>query len=175
MGGFLAPVIEVIILILEAYWYVIIASVIVSWLIAFGVINTYNSTVRTVLDVLYRLTEPVYRPIRQLLPNFGGLDLSPFIVLVILWFVTMIAVAARALQAIRARRRDPTRSSSWVRCEILTGAGRSLMWRFPSSTAARRPAAIALAAGLGEGPGGPPRHMPGLRRFHGGVGTASSR
>jgi uncharacterized protein (DUF58 family) len=49
-------------------------------------------------------------------------------VLIILWFVTMIAIAARALQAIRARRLDPTMSSSWVRCEILTGAGRSLMW-----------------------------------------------
>jgi YggT family protein len=53
------------------------------------VINTYNRSVAMVLDVLYRLTEPVYRPIRQFLPNLGGLDLSPLVVLIIIWFAEM--------------------------------------------------------------------------------------
>jgi YggT family protein len=62
---------------------------VVSWLTAFGVINTYNRSVAMVLDVLYRLTEPVYRPIRQFLPSLGGLDLSPLVVLIIIWFAEM--------------------------------------------------------------------------------------
>jgi YggT family protein len=58
-----------------------------SWLIAFGVINTYNRTVARILDVLYRLTEPALRPIRQFLPNFGGLDISPVILLLAIWLI----------------------------------------------------------------------------------------
>jgi YggT family protein len=89
MGGFLVPVITIIIAILNIYWWVIIISAVVSWLTAFGVINTYNRSVAMALDVLYRLTEPVYRPIRQFLPNLGGLDLSPLVVLLIIWFAEM--------------------------------------------------------------------------------------
>jgi YggT family protein len=80
MGGFLVPVIDL-------YWWVIIISAVASWLIAFGVINTYNRTVARVLDVLYRLTEPALRPIRQFLPNFGGVDISPIILLLIIWLI----------------------------------------------------------------------------------------
>ncbi len=87
MGDFLVPVIGVIIYVLEIYKWILIISVVVSWLIAFGVINTYNRNVAMIVDVLYRLTEPLLRPIRQLLPNFGGLDISPIIALVIIWFV----------------------------------------------------------------------------------------
>lgn len=89
MGGFLIPVIKIVIEVLNVYWYVIVASVIVSWLIAFGVINAYNRQAAMVLDVLYRITEPVYRPIRSILPNFGGLDFAPFIVLLLIWFIQM--------------------------------------------------------------------------------------
>lgn len=89
MGGFLVPVIKIVIAILNLYWWVIIISAVVSWLTAFGVINTYNRSVAMVLDVLYRLTEPVYRPIRQYLPSLGGLDLSPLVVLIIIWFAEM--------------------------------------------------------------------------------------
>ena len=64
-------------------------TVIASWLINFGVINTYNRTVAMILDVVYRLTEPVYRPIRQYVPNFGGLDFSALIVLLAIWFIEM--------------------------------------------------------------------------------------
>jgi YggT family protein len=86
MGGFLAPIIDVVIVLLNLYWWVIIIAAVVSWLIAFGVINTYNRSVARILDVLYRLTEPALRPIRQLLPNFGGIDISPILVLLIIWF-----------------------------------------------------------------------------------------
>ena len=87
MGGFLAPVIEVVIVLLNLYWWVIIIWAVASWLIAFGVINTHNRTVAMVLDALYRLTEPALRPIRRILPNFGGIDISPIILLLIIWFV----------------------------------------------------------------------------------------
>jgi YggT family protein len=87
MGGFLAPIIEVVIVLLDLYWWVIIISAVASWLIAFGVINTYNRTVHRIIDTLYRLTEPALRPIRQFLPNFGGLDISPVILLLIIWLI----------------------------------------------------------------------------------------
>ena len=89
MGGFLIPVIQIVLWVLNAYWYVVLISVIASWLISFGVINTYNRTVAMILDVVYRLTEPVYRPIRQYVPNFGGLDFSALIVLLAIWFIQM--------------------------------------------------------------------------------------
>jgi YggT family protein len=87
MGGFLVPVIDIVIVLLNLYWWVIIVSAIASWLIAFGVINTYNRSVARVIDVLYRLTEPALRPIRQFLPNFGGIDISPVILLLIIWLI----------------------------------------------------------------------------------------
>jgi YggT family protein len=87
MGGFLAPVIEVVIVLLDLYWWVIIISAVASWLIAFGVINTYNRTVARIIDTLYRLTEPALRPIRQFLPSFGGIDISPIILLLVIWLI----------------------------------------------------------------------------------------
>ena len=87
MGGFLAPVIDVIVLVLDLYKWIIIIAAVVSWLIAFGVINTYNRTVARIVDVLYRLTDPVLRPIRQFLPNFGGIDISPIIVLLLIFLI----------------------------------------------------------------------------------------
>jgi YggT family protein len=89
MGGFLVPVIRVVIELLNLYWWVIIISAVASWLIAFGVINTYNRNVAMAIDVLYRLTEPALRPIRQFLPNLGGIDISPIILLLIIWFAQM--------------------------------------------------------------------------------------
>jgi YggT family protein len=87
MGRFLSPMIEVIILAIDIYWWIIIISAVMSWLIAFNVINTYNRTVAMIGDFLYRATEPALRPIRQFLPNLGGLDISPIILLLILWFI----------------------------------------------------------------------------------------
>ena len=87
MSGFVIPMIDVIIVLINIYWWVIIISAVLSWLIAFGVVNTYNRTVAMIGDFLYRATEPALRPIRRLLPNFGGLDISPVILLLILWFI----------------------------------------------------------------------------------------
>ena len=76
-----------IILILETYKWIVIAAVIVSWLTAFNVINERNQFVRTLLRILYNLTEPVFRPIRRIIPDIGGIDLSPLIVLLLIWFL----------------------------------------------------------------------------------------
>ena len=73
--------------VLELYIWVIIISVVLSWLVAFNVINTRNSFVAQVRDFLYRLTEPALAPIRSVLPNLGGIDISPVILILILIFV----------------------------------------------------------------------------------------
>jgi len=78
--------------VIDLYIYVIIGAAIFSWLIAFSVVNTQNKFVSMVHDILYRLTEPALRPIRRFMPNLGGLDLSPIILLLILMFLqTLIA------------------------------------------------------------------------------------
>ena len=69
------------------YIYLLIAQAILSWLLAFGVINRYNRTVSVIGDFLYRITEPALRPIRSFLPNFGGVDISPIILILILLFI----------------------------------------------------------------------------------------
>ena len=68
-------------MILQVLVWVIIAQVIISWLVAFNVINTQSNFVRTGLDVLDRLTAPLYRPIRKILPDFGGIDFSPIVLI----------------------------------------------------------------------------------------------
>jgi YggT family protein len=67
--------------------WIIVVQAVLSWLFVFNVINTYNPTVRTIWDSLNRLTDPLYRPLRRIMPDFGGLDLSPMIVLLILWII----------------------------------------------------------------------------------------
>ena len=69
------------------YIPILFLSVIASWLINFNVINTSNRVVYMVVDVLYKMTEPALRPIRRLLPNMGGLDLSPVVLILLLWFI----------------------------------------------------------------------------------------
>ncbi len=73
--------------VIQIYIYVIIASAVLSWLIAFNVINTRNRFVYTVVDVLYRVTEPVLAPIRRILPDLGGIDVSPVVLLLLLFFI----------------------------------------------------------------------------------------
>ena len=67
--------------VIDIYTWIVIASAIMSWLVAFGVINVRNQFIRVVVDLLYRLTEPLLRPIRRFLPNMGGVDISPIILL----------------------------------------------------------------------------------------------
>lgn len=73
--------------IIDLYVWVIIVSAVLSWLVAFDVVNMRNRFVYLVGDMLNRLTEPVYRPVRRFLPDMGGLDLSPLIVILGLWFL----------------------------------------------------------------------------------------
>jgi YggT family protein len=71
-------------------WFIIIASAIFSWLYAFNVINVNNQAINMIGRSLYQLTEPLYRPIRRFLPDMGGVDLSPLVVLVILYFAQLL-------------------------------------------------------------------------------------
>ena len=73
--------------ILDIYWWIIIAAVISSWLVGFGIINAYNPIARTILRTLHALTEPVFGPVRRVIPAIGGLDISPLIVLLLLTFL----------------------------------------------------------------------------------------
>ena len=79
--------IQTVVLALDLYWWIIIASAIFSWLFAFNVVNPRNQVVNTIGNALYRLTEPALRPIRRILPDLGGLDISPIILLLILFFL----------------------------------------------------------------------------------------
>ena len=75
--------------ILKLYSYVVIANVVVSWLIAFNILNTQNRFVYSILELSYKLTNPLLNKIRRFLPNLGSLDISPIILLLLIWFVEM--------------------------------------------------------------------------------------
>jgi YggT family protein len=77
-------------LLLRVFGWIIIAHVILSLLIAFNVINTHSGFVRSLTDGLDRLTAPVYRPVRRILPDFGGLDFSPLVILLAIQIVRML-------------------------------------------------------------------------------------
>jgi YggT family protein len=77
---------------LQLYVYVIIAAAVLSWLIAFNVVNTRNPVVSGIGEFLYRITEPVLRPIRNMLPNLGGIDISPIIVILIIIFIQSVII-----------------------------------------------------------------------------------
>ena len=83
----MVPLIGFIVLVIDLYMWVVIAGAILSWLIAFNVVNTNNRFVYQVADMLYRLTEPALRPIRNILPNLGGIDISPVILILFLLFI----------------------------------------------------------------------------------------
>ena len=75
--------------ILKLYSYVVIANVVVSWLIAFKILNTQNRFIYSILELSYRLTDPILNKIRRFLPNLGSLDVSPIILLLLIWFIEM--------------------------------------------------------------------------------------
>ena len=75
--------------ILKLYSYIVIVNVIISWLVAFNVLNTQNRLVYSILELTYRLTEPFLNKIRRFLPNLGTLDISPIILLLLIWFIEM--------------------------------------------------------------------------------------
>ncbi|WP_372426183.1 YggT family protein [Salinarimonas chemoclinalis] len=89
-------------LILGLLTWLIIGSAILSWLIAFGVVNMNNDVVRAIYDVLSRLTEPLLRPIRSILPNLGGIDISPIVLLLLIFFLRSFLINDVAPAMIRA-------------------------------------------------------------------------
>jgi YggT family protein len=83
---------EILDLLLYVAYYTILIQAVLSWLIAFNVINTYNDFVRSVWEALGKMTEPLYRPIRKILPDFGALDISPLVVLLIIHILRTIVL-----------------------------------------------------------------------------------
>ena len=75
--------------VLKLYSYVVIANVVVSWLVAFNVLNTSNRFVYSILDFTYRLTDAILNKISRFLPNLGAFDISPIILLLLIWFIEM--------------------------------------------------------------------------------------
>jgi YggT family protein len=88
----MCALVQVLQILLNAVWWIIIIQAILSWLIAFNVINTYNDFVRTVWVALDRMTSPLYRPIRRIMPDLGALDLSPLVVLLLLSIVQQVVM-----------------------------------------------------------------------------------
>ena len=75
--------------ILKLYSYVVIANVVISWLVSFNVLNTQNRFVYSILEMTHRLTDPILIKIRRFLPNLGSLDISPVVLLLLIWFIEM--------------------------------------------------------------------------------------
>ncbi len=75
--------------ILKLYSYVVLANVVISWLVAFNVLNTQNRFIYSILEMTYRLTNPALNKIRRFLPNLGSLDIAPVILLLLIWFIEM--------------------------------------------------------------------------------------
>ena len=85
-------ILYVILLVLDLYIWLLIAAAVLSWLIAFNVVNTRNQVVASIAEFLYRITEPVLRPIRGLMPNLGGIDVSPVILILIILLIENVIV-----------------------------------------------------------------------------------
>ena len=80
----LLAIVQILTMLLDILWWVIIAQVIISWLVAFNTLNTSSQGVQAFLGALDKITAPLYRPIKRLLPDFGGIDFSPLIVLILI-------------------------------------------------------------------------------------------
>lgn len=85
---------QILMILLNVVWWIIIIQAILSWLIAFNVINTYNDFVRNALYALDRMTQPIYRPLRKILPDLGALDLSPMVVLLAIYILQRVILPA---------------------------------------------------------------------------------
>src|SRR5476649_2287265 len=83
---------DIILLVLQMYIWLLIASAVLSWLIAFNVVNTRNQVVAMVADFLFRITEPALRPIRSMMPNLGGIDVSPVILILLILLLENVIV-----------------------------------------------------------------------------------
>lgn len=88
------PIVALLLYLIEIYSWIVIAAVVLSWLIAFRVINVSNEIVRSIVGFLMAITEPVFRQVRRFVPSFGGIDIAPVIVLIALWFIRYVIVWA---------------------------------------------------------------------------------
>jgi YggT family protein len=93
-AAFIIPVFRVLNMVIDLYWWVIIVMAVMSWLLAFDVINMRNDFVRSIWNGVNALTEPALRPIRRFLPAIGGMDISPIVLLLLLSFLQMEMNAA---------------------------------------------------------------------------------
>ena len=84
------PFIELAAALLDLYYWVLLFWILLSWLIAFGVINRFNPVVAKAQEVLYKLTEPVLRKIRRYMPDLGGVDISPVVLMLGIWFIKKV-------------------------------------------------------------------------------------
>jgi len=85
-------ILDIVLLVLQLYIWLLIASAVLSWLVAFNVVNTRNQVVATIGEFLYRITEPALRPIRNMMPNLGGIDLSPVILILLILLLQNVIV-----------------------------------------------------------------------------------
>ena len=91
----LDPLIQVVVIALDLYIWAIIISAVMSWLVHFGVINPRNNFVRMVGEFLWRVTEPALRPFRRFLPNLGGIDISPILLILLIFFIQRVLLNVR--------------------------------------------------------------------------------
>jgi YggT family protein len=92
LGKFMRAILDIVMVILNLYTWVIIAGAVLSWLIAFGVVNIRNDFVRSIWNLFLALTEPFLRPIRNFLPSTGGIDISPIILLLAVMLIERIII-----------------------------------------------------------------------------------
>ena len=95
----LGGILQIVQIILNVIWWLILIQAVLSWLIAFNVVNTHNDFVRQVYGTINQMTEPLYRPIRRIMPDFGALDFSPMVVLLILYILMNVVIPRIALSA----------------------------------------------------------------------------
>jgi YggT family protein len=95
----LGGVIQILQILLTVLWWIILIQAVLSWLIAFNVVNTHNEFVRQVYQATNYMTEPLYRPIRRIMPDFGALDFSPMVVLLIVYILMNVVLPRLAASA----------------------------------------------------------------------------
>ena len=90
--GLMRAILDVILIALDIYWWIIIASAVFSWLYAFNVVNPRSQAVTTIGQFLYQVTEPALRPIRRFMPNLGTVDISPIVLLLIILLIRQVII-----------------------------------------------------------------------------------
>jgi YggT family protein len=98
----LLALLQIVQILLNVLWWIIIIQAVLSWLIVFNVVNTHSDFIRQLMYALGRMTDPIYRPIRRILPDFGALDFSPLVVLLILQILDSVIMPRLVAMAMGA-------------------------------------------------------------------------